>query len=143
MKKMLILLALLSFATVVSAQDIRKKPNLNDVRSFNRSNLIKIEIGMSKPEVIQSMGGIRTFQTYTSTEFLVRKRGDIINNPFNRDIKVDKNGKTIEILWYYTDTKKSDNAINKDELTPIILEENKVIGMGWSFYKDYIERNSN
>lgn len=144
MRKSLILFVILSFTTIiVYAQDIPKKPTLSDVRSFNRSNLIKIEIGMSKSEVIKSMGGIKAFQTYISSGFLSRKRGHIINNPFNRDIKIDKNGKSIEILWYYTDRKKADNAINKDELTPIILEKNKVVGMGWSFYSGYAKKNNN
>ena len=144
MKKSLILLVILSLTTViVFAQDIQKKPTLSDVRFFNRANLIKIEIGMSKSEVIQSMGGIRAFQTYFSNGFITRKRGDIINNPFNRDIKIDENGKSIEILWYYTDRKKADNAINKNELTPIILEKNKVVGVGSSFYSDYVKKNNN
>jgi hypothetical protein len=52
----------------------------------------------------------------------------------------DKSNNNIEIIWYFTDIKKADGAITKDELTPIILENNKVTGIGWGYYEDYSKR---
>ena len=139
MKQILtIILFICSFA--LYSQEIPRKPISSDVRSYNQSNLIKIELGMTKKEVVESMGGIKTIQTYTSRDFMYRVKGDKISNPYSRDLKMDKEGNSIEILWYYTDKKEADGAINKDELTPIILEENLVVGMGWGFYQDYAKR---
>ena len=71
---------------------------------------------------------------------MTKKESIIINNPFARDFKTDTAGQTMEILWYYTDVNKSDGAITKAEETPIVLEKNAVVGMGWGFYEDYAKR---
>ncbi len=39
-------------------------------------------------------------------------------------------GKSYEILYYYTDVKRWDDAITDDELTPVILENGKLMGWG-------------
>ena len=124
------------------SQDLPRKPLTSDVRSYNQSNLLKINIGMVKSEVIEKMGGISSIQTYWRENEKIgsRYKGDKINNPYSRDLKTDNNGTPIEILWYYTDLKSKDGAIRKDELTPIILESNKVVGLGWGFYEDYSRR---
>ena len=127
------------------SQELPDKPFLDDVRSFNQSNLLKINIGLNRTEVIEAMGGILTIQTYQPS---VGRYGNTkpgpkdkkINNPYSRDLKLDNNGTQIEILWYYTDLKSQDGAIRKDELTPIIFEANKVIGIGWGFYEDYSKK---
>ena len=136
---------LLILCTNISiSQELPKKPRASDVRSMNQNNLMKIEIGMTKKEVIENMGGIKTIQTYYTDPvyFISRKnaKGLVISNPYSRDIKTDSSGNIIEILWYYTDLKGSDNAIRKDELTPIILEKNLVVGLGWGFFEDYSKR---
>jgi hypothetical protein len=139
MKNHLFLFLFLILATYATGQELSKKPSSDDVRAYNRSNLLKIENGMSKTEVINAMGGIQTIQTYTSRGWAGSKVNKI-SNPYSRDLKSDKDGNSIEILWYYTDVKERDDAINKDELTPIILEEGKVVGLGWGFYEDYAKR---
>ena len=133
-------LTLLLFSFTIYCQTLPKRPVLSDVRAFNQANLLNIDIGMSKQDVIEKMGGVRSIQTYTSSDFMTRSKFEKISNPYSRDIKQDKDGNSIEILWYYTDIKEADDAINKDELTPIILENNKVVGEGWGFYEDYAKR---
>ncbi len=139
-KPFCITLTLILTGFTIYCQTLPKRPVSSDVRAFNQANLLNIDIGMSKQEVIEKMGGVRTIQTYTSSDFISRTKFEKISNPYSRDIKQDKNGNSIEILWYYTDVKEVDNAINKDELTPIILENNKVVGVGWGFYEDYAKR---
>ena len=86
------------------------------------------------------MGGVQKIQTYVTTSFVTKKEGIIINNPFNREFRTDSAGNTIEILWYYTNTNKAEGDITKEQQTPIILEKNAVVGMGWDFYEDYAKR---
>ena len=137
--------AILFFALMLTAHDIfaqtlSKKPLRNEVGSYNQANLLKVDIGVTKTKVLEVMGGVQKIQTYTSTSFMTKKETIIINNPFNREFKTDSAGNTIEILWYYTNINKADGDITKEQQTPIILEKNAVVGMGWDFYEDYAKR---
>ena len=137
--------AILLFAIMLTphgifAQTLSKKPLRNEVGAFNQANLLKVDIGVNKTKVLEAMGGIQNVQTYTSTSFMTKKEGIIINNPFDREFKTDSAGNTIEILWYYTNINKADGDITKEQQTPIVLEKNAVVGMGWDFYEDYAKR---
>jgi Protein of unknown function (DUF3192) len=136
----ILLLALMLTAHDVFAQTLSKKPSRNEVGSHNQANLLKVDIGVTKTKVLEVMGGVQKIQTYTSTSFMTKKESIIINNPFNREFKTDSAGNTIEILWYYTNINKADGDITKEQQTPIVLQKNAVVGMGWDFYEDYAKR---
>ncbi|HEV8506967.1 MAG TPA: DUF3192 domain-containing protein [Chitinophagaceae bacterium] len=137
--------ALLSFALLVIAhnifaQTLPKKPTRNEIGSYNQANLLKVDLGVSKNKVLEVMGGVQKIQTYIATSFMTKKESIIINNPFNREFKTDSAGNTIEIVWYYTNINKAEGDITKEQQTPIILEKNAVVGMGWDFYEGYARR---
>jgi uncharacterized protein DUF3192 len=136
----ILLFALMLTAHDIFAQTLSKKPSRNEVGSYNQANLLKVDIGVTKTKVLEVMGGVKKIQTYTSTSFMTKKESVIINNPFNREFKTDSAGKTIEILWYYTNINKADGDITKEQQTPIVLDKNAVVGMGWDFYEDYAKR---
>ena len=141
MKSAIVLLfALMLAAPDIFAQTLPKKPSRSDVGSYNHSNLLKIDIGVSKNKALEVMGGVQKIQTYTTTSPVTKKEDIIINNPVNREFKTDSAGNTVEIVWYYTHSKKADGDITKAQQTPVILEKNAVIGMGWDFYEDYAKR---
>jgi hypothetical protein len=136
----ILLFALMFTAYDIFAQTLSKKPSRNEVGSYNQAHLLKVDIGVTKTKVLEAMGGVQKIQTYTSTSFMTKKEGIIINNPFDREFKTDSAGNTIEILWYYTNINKADGDITKEQQTPIVLEKNAVVGMGWDFYEDYAKR---
>ena len=37
------------------------------------------------------------------------------------------------MLFYYTDVRTKDDKITDDELTPVVLREGKVVGIGYPF----------
>ena len=122
------------------AHALPKKPSRNEVGSYNQANLLKVDLGVTKTKVLEAMGGVQKIQTYVTTSFMTKKEGIIINNPFNREFKTDTACNTTEILWYYTNINKAEGDITKEQQTPIILEKNAVVGMGWDFYEDYAKR---
>ena len=124
----------------IFAQMLPKKPARHEVGSYNQANLLKVDLGVTKTKVLEVMGGVQKIHTYVATSFMTKKEGLIINNPFNREFKTDTAGNTTEILWYYTNINKADGDITKEQQTPIILEKNAVVGMGWDFYEDYAKR---
>lgn len=134
----ILLFVFLSYGSI--SQTLPHRPKLSDVRSYNQLNLLSINAGMSKENVLKTMGGVRRILIFNPDKMLGTKKDGFINNPYSRDLKTGKDGNSIEILWYYTDKKSSDNVITKDELTPIILEKNSVVGLGWGFYEDYAKR---
>ena len=148
MKKILIFLFI--FPLIVVSQELPKKPLPDDLRSFNQMNLMSVDIGMTKKEVIESMGGMKSIQTWTNkirgemTMWLIKHQ--VINNPYSRDLTTDEKGNSIEVLWYYTDnsigkSQDNDKIVQKD-LTPVILKNNSVVGMGWGFYTNYSKNNN-
>ncbi|MBM3235744.1 DUF3192 domain-containing protein [Candidatus Poribacteria bacterium] len=58
-----------------------------------------------------------------------------INNPYKTETLNDKENKTCEVLFFYTKTQKRDGIISDNELTPIILHNEKVVGWGWEFMR--------
>jgi hypothetical protein len=140
MKSALLLFALTLTVSNIFAQILPKKPSRNEVGSYNQANLLKVDLGASKAKVLEAMGGIQKIQTYTTTSLVTKKEDIVINNPFGRDFKTDTAGNTMEILWYYTNVNKADGAITKGQQTPIILDKNAVVGMGWDFFEDYAKR---
>jgi hypothetical protein len=102
---------------------------LSLIRSYNRNSLMKLSPKMTKKEVLDVMG--------TTT---IPTLDGIITNPYRSETVRTKNGSFVEILFYYTDIKKSDGAITDDELTPIVFVDGKVTGWGWSFLNQSAER---
>jgi hypothetical protein len=141
MKSTAMLLFALMFTTHnIFAQTLPKKPSRSDVGSYNQAHLLKVDLGTTKTKALEVMGGIQKIKTYVSTTFLTKKEDIIINNPLNREFKTDTSGNTIEIVWFYTNTKKAEGDITKEQQTPVILEKNAVVGMGWDFYEDFAKR---
>lgn len=135
-----LLLALLLISYNSFAQALPKKPSRSEVGSYNQSNLLKVDIGTSKNKVLDVMGGVQKIQTYTSSTPVTKKESIVINNPVNRQFKTDSAGNTIEVLWYYTNTAKADGNITMEQQTPIVLEKNAVVGLGWDFFEEYAKR---
>ena len=102
-----------------------------------RENLIRISIGMPKQEVINIMG------TKTKTAYyhggLDNWAYITINNPYRSEILQGKD-KTLEVIYYVTDVKSYDGAITDDELTPLVFDNGILIGWGWSFLQDNIQK---
>ena len=91
---------------------------------------------MTNDEVLALMG-TATVRT--------RERTDIIptltvSNPYRTETMLSKNGETFVILFYLTDLKKDDDAITDDELEPIVMREGRVIGWGWSFLDQAVQK---
>ena len=106
---------------------------LEEVRSENRTNLMKLEIGMSKSDVLSIMGADEK-KLWGGIGYSQR-----ISNPYRSEI-LESNAGPMELLYYYTDLKKQDGAITDDELTPLLFKDGKLIGWGWSFLDDSVEK---
>lgn len=75
-----------------------------------RDNLNKLEVGMTKQQVIEVMG-----------------------SPYTREVFPDEAGQSVEVLVYITQYTDS-GAIPDSDKTPVCLRDGKLIGWGRNFY---------
>jgi hypothetical protein len=94
---------------------------------------------MSKEEAIKVMG-TKAFSTYSQGNVLGIPSYLTITNPYRSEVLRGKDDKTFEVIYYVTDVKNDDNAITDDELTPLIFDNGKLTGWGWSFLEDNVKR---
>ena len=110
-------------------------PSLDQLRAENQQNLMKLSIGMGKDEVIKLMGEKKV--QATDGFFIKYKPG--ATNPYRRETLQGKD-KVFEVLYYYTDIKKRNQTITDDELTPLVFDNGKLIGWGWSFLGSNVQK---
>ena len=92
------------------------------LRAQNTENLRKLTVGLRQEVAVEIMG------TEPSKGVFMW-----IDNPYRTEILTSKDGKSYEVLYYYTDLKQRDDKITDDELTPLVFEHGKLIGWGYPF----------
>jgi hypothetical protein len=100
-------------------------------------NLNKLSIGMSQQQVMEIMGEGKCEDSFTNGP-----RKEIYKsatNPYKKEI-LEGNSKVFEVLYYYTDIKSNGRAITDDELTPLVFDDGKLIGWGWSFLGQNVQK---
>ena len=99
------------------------------VRSMNKENLKELEIGMKENVVLMIM------ETQT---IKIASDPFIIENPFK--VEVYSNDVDVyRIFYFYTDLVKKDGFITDEELTPVIIKNNKLIGWGRDVWKKLVK----
>jgi outer membrane protein assembly factor BamE (lipoprotein component of BamABCDE complex) len=83
----------------------------------NQNSLLKLQKGMSKGKVLEVMGEPDFHEVYESLY-----------------------GHTLMIAYYYTHHQKFDGKITKDECTPVVIKNEKLIGWGDDFYQWFQRR---
>ncbi|MHB1141134.1 MAG: DUF3192 domain-containing protein [Sulfuricaulis sp.] len=92
------------------------------LRAQNTANLAKLTAGLGKETVMEMMG------TEASKGVFMW-----IDNPYRSETLTGKDGKSYEVLYYYTDLKQRDDRITDDELTPLVFHNGKLLGWGYPF----------
>ncbi|MBI4243587.1 MAG: DUF3192 domain-containing protein [Planctomycetes bacterium] len=103
-------------------------PTMEEVRSINRQRLLKLTVGMSKTDVLKTMG----------TKIALTYEGERVTNPYKNETMKGADGQTYEVIYYYTDIDSRDLMVTQEELTPIVLKDEKVVGWGHAFLKQQL-----
>ena len=96
---------------------------VEQLRTKNRENLLRLSLGMTKFDVLQIMG----------TETI-----ESVNNPYRVETPKGKDGELYEVLFYNTDKKKKGDLITDSELTPLVFKDNALVGWGWAFLSEVV-----
>jgi len=121
----------------ISSQDVVEK-NYNTFEEFlteQNLKILKINNGLNKIEVEQIMGNsmIVNIPKVGKMRPLKKlfKQPEYINE-YNHNPE-----KKINIYWYFSTPKDQDGIISKKECTPVIFENDSVVGNGWPFFNNY------
>lgn len=117
MKFSIVLMCILLFSFFVGCDTFY---NWESTMARNNENLLKLEMNMSKEQVISIMGKPLFNEAYKSIK-----------------------GKSLIIYFYFTERKIADGSMTKDECTPIVFEDGLLIGWGSEFYKVKLEIDVN
>lgn len=121
--------ALLFAATALAACSSLMLDPLEQLRDGNKQNLAKVAPGMTRMEVESVMGHARAGGKLPEVLF-----GRVQYLEAKNPMREEKNGDEL-VLYYYTDVKNLDDRITDDELTPVVLRDGKVVGVGAQFLK--------
>ncbi len=112
--------------------------NYNTFDEFLQEQNTKISTiinGISKVEVEEIMGA----PIIVKIPKVGRKRP--LNQLFKQpEFTNEFNGNTpmkIKILWYFSTPKDQNGIISKRECTPVIIQNDSVVGKGWIFFNNY------
>jgi hypothetical protein len=81
-----------------------------------------VRLGMTRQEVVQVM----------LDEVQLLQMSGQVTNPYATRFIRNSDGESLEVMYYYTGMKKGDDKVSKDELVPIILMDDAVVGWGWN-----------
>ncbi len=92
----------------------------------NRAGLAALSPGMERAQVLRTMES----QTYYVREGPSRRRVRV-TNPY-RELAIPlQSGSRVDILYYYTQNEHEDALVTSAELTPVVLEDDRFVGVGW------------
>jgi hypothetical protein len=104
------------------------------VQSENRAKLYRLERGQTREQVLEEMG---TEPQEYNTGVL---SSGVVDNPYASESH-QAAGEKIEIFYYATHIKNSDGIITSDELTPLVLVDDVLVGWGWTYLDAFAEQN--
>ncbi len=116
-------------------------------RERNRGNLDRLEPGMTREAVMETMGtesvraagteaaGLGVREDSLSVSRIEIPVGDrpVLQNP-HRTETFEAGGHAWEVLFYYTQLVRDDGLVTDDELTPVVLRDGILVGRGWDFW---------
>ncbi len=89
----------------------------------------RVYVGMAYQEVTGIMGD-RLMVGYETVNGQAKRI--FLKSPYR--VETLKDGpKRYQVLYYYTDVHKADGIVDEEELTPLVFEDNRLIGKGRDF----------
>ena len=100
--------------------------------SIALTDIDKVQLGMTYNEVAGIMGDTINIGYKTSAALEGAYEEVLVKNPYYEEVL--QNGETqYRVVCYFTHIRKADGVITDDELTPLVFEEDRLIGKGRSF----------
>lgn len=135
-KTSLFLIVLLSLINCYSQEPVKiKHKSFSSFMTTQTSNIEELNVGLSSANVKEIMG--------TSFILNIPETGEMkeLNQLLKQPEFVNKyksNPKLlVDVLWYFSTPKDQNGFISKSECTPVIFENDSLVGKGWPFFQTY------
>ena len=99
-----------------------------------------VQVGMSHQEVKNLLGDKVTTGYEITNDNPPQPKPIFLKNPFRVEL-YRTDDKVYEVAFYFTTLKHQDGMITDDELTPLVFENDHLIGRGWEFYTNLKKEN--
>ena len=96
------------------------------------SAISKIKEGITESELKALMGDSLVIGYSVNTQNPGTSQAAKVKNPY-REEEFKKQDRTYKIFYYFTQIKKTDGIVADDELTPVVVNDGKVVGIGANF----------
>ncbi len=103
---------------------------MSQVASTNRDKLSKLDLGMKKNRALKVMGS-KTKTPVCVPEETGKKQKVIITNPYSNEI-IHTPERILEVYYFFTDP-SNECVVEKKQLTPLVFDNEKLIGWGRDF----------
>lgn len=120
-----VILSLTLAALLAACANLYVDP-IDALRERNKHNIALLSAGMTRQQVDHIMG------TDTAGGLLGTLHRAQVSNPFRVETVTGADHMHYEILFYYTDLRERDDRVSDDELTPVLLQQGKVVGLGYA-----------
>jgi hypothetical protein len=145
MKNLSLLLTVIcisSISLVFSQKPVEKGyPSFDDFLKEQKALVDNIEVGMTLDEVKQIMGPQVVVKVPKTGKIKALRYTFKQPEYANEFMKNTKNHKTI--LWYFYEPRDQNGMITKRECSPVIFEDNQVIGKGWEYFNQLRKKGFN
>jgi len=125
-------------ASLAACQNLMLDP-LEQLRTQNKAKLSAVTAGMTRQEVESIMGDARAGGGLPEVVF-GRVQWLQARNPMREERLQGDDGVQYLVLFYYSDLRQRDDKITDDELTPVVLRDGKVAGVGYDFLGERVPR---
>ncbi len=113
-----------------------------NLRARNRGRVNQLSVGLVRDEVLAIMGTQPQWVCLGGPACFILPLIYIeqATIPLRTEGADAPDGTELEIFFYQTETRKADGAITDDELSPIVLEDGRLVGWGWVYLRQNTER---
>lgn len=112
---------------------------LEQLRESNKRNLAQVAVGHTRLEVESIMGTARAGGKLPEVLF-GRVQYLEARNPMREERETGVDGAEYQVVFYYTDLRSRDDKITDDELTPVVLRDGRVVGLGYAFLGERVAK---
>jgi hypothetical protein len=144
MSRKILWLLCLFFAGCVAATsrpDLSFKKGEGPSIAIALTNIEKVKLGMTYSEVTGIMGDIVNIGYKKSDALEGAYEEVLVKSPYYEEI-IEGSDARYRIVCYFTHIRKADGIITDDELTPLVFEEDLLIGKGRSFLVELKDRKN-
>ena len=115
-----------------------------NLRAQNRGRMNQLSVGLVRDEVLAMMGTEPQWVCLGGPACILLPMLYLekATNPHRTERAQTPDGTEVEIFFYQTETRSADGAISDDELSPIVLEDGRLVGWGWVYLRQNIDPNA-